>query len=155
MNLASKKQSEQYKQVAIWLSWLGVMVMTVLAYWPGLSGPFMLDDYGAIAALGKYDGVRDWETFKAYVFGGHSGPTGRPVSLLTFLIDSQNWPADPWPFKRTNLIIHLLNGVLCALHVGSLWWLRPAGYCIRFLCQQRCTSCSAWHNYQPFSCSRG
>jgi tetratricopeptide (TPR) repeat protein len=120
MNLASKKQSEQYKQVAIWLSWLGVMVMTVLAYWPGLSGPFMLDDYGAIAALGKYDGVRDWETFKAYVFGGHSGPTGRPVSLLTFLIDSQNWPADPWPFKRTNLIIHLLNGVLLGTFIAQI-----------------------------------
>jgi len=97
------------------LSWIVVFVACVFAYWPGLTGPFMLDDYGSIAALGDRGGVKNWETFKAFVFGGHSGPTGRPLALLSFLIDANNWPADSWPFKRTNLGIHLITGTLLGI----------------------------------------
>ncbi len=92
--------------------WGLLILLVVMAYWPGLGGPFVLDDFDSIAALGNRGGVVDWETFKAFVLGGSSGPTGRPVSLLTFLIDANNWPAESWPFKRTNLIIHCLCGVL-------------------------------------------
>ena len=31
---------------------------------------------------------------------------------MTFLFDANDWPTDSWPFKRTNLIIHLVNGLL-------------------------------------------
>lgn len=98
--------------LAIVGGWLALFLACILAYWPGLEGPFVFDDFGSIGALGDLGGVKDWATFKAFVFGGHAGPTGRPLSLLTFLIDANNWPADPWPFKRTNLVIHLLNGIL-------------------------------------------
>ena len=94
--------------------------MVVVAYWPGLSGPFVLDDFGNVAALGDRGGVVDWVTFKAFVFGGYSGPTGRPISLATFLIDANNWPADSWPFKRTNLVIHCLCGVFLGLLVQQV-----------------------------------
>ncbi len=95
--------------------WVFLFIAAVFAYWPGLAGPFLLDDFGSIADLGDRGGVRDWSTFKAFVFGGHAGPLGRPVALLSFLIDGNNWPTDPWPFKRTNLLIHLLNGGLIGL----------------------------------------
>ncbi len=95
--------------------WVFLFIVAVFVYWPGLAGPFMLDDFGSIANLGDRGGVRDWSTFKAFVFGGHAGPLGRPVALLSFLIDGNNWPTDPWPFKRTNLLIHLLNGGLVGL----------------------------------------
>lgn len=95
---------------------LAAAIATIVAYWPGLSGPFMLDDLTNIAQLGNLGGVRDWETFNAFVFGGAAGPTGRPVALLSFLIDGSNWPTDAFPFKRTNLVIHLVNaGLLFAL----------------------------------------
>lgn len=81
-------------------------------YWPGLRGPFLFDDFANLNALGEYNGVRDWETFRLFVFGNTSGPTGRPVAMLSFLIDATNWPTDPRPFKTTNLCIHLLNGLL-------------------------------------------
>ena len=87
-------------------------MLCVLAYWPGLKGPFLLDDLDTLSALGKYGGVVDWATFKAFVFGGSAGPTGRPLALLSFLLDGHDWPTDPWPFKRTNLVIHLFNGAL-------------------------------------------
>ena len=84
----------------------------VMIYWPGLSGPFLFDDFANLDALGQYNGVRDWQTFKLFVLGNASGPTGRPVAMLSFLIDARNWPTEPRPFKTTNLVIHILNGLL-------------------------------------------
>lgn len=105
---------------ALLAAWVALLLVAVLAYLPGLSGPFLFDDFGSLAELGQRGGVRDWETFKAFVFGGHAGPTGRPLSLLTFLLDGSNWPTDPWPFKRTNLVIHLLNGLLLGFVVARI-----------------------------------
>ena len=102
------------------VGWAVVLVVCVTAYWPGLSGPFMLDDFGSIAELGDRGGITDWETFKSFVFGGTAGTLGRPISLLSFLIDGNNWPTDPWPFKRTNLVIHLFTGALICLFTARL-----------------------------------
>lgn len=96
-------------------SWAIVFIAAAVVYWPGLGGPFVFDDFGSIAALGDRGGVRDWDTFMAFVFGGQAGPTGRPLALMSFLIDANNWPADSWSFKRTNLVIHLANGALLGL----------------------------------------
>lgn len=82
------------------------------AYWPGLAGPFLFDDVANLAALGRYGGVRDLDTFAWFLTSGIADPTGRPVAQLSFLIDARDWPADPWAFKRTNLVLHLLNGLL-------------------------------------------
>jgi len=107
-------------RLAAAIGWLVVFVVAVVAYWPGLDGPYLLDDFGSIAPLGDYGGVVDWQTFKLYVFGGSSGPTGRPLALLTFLIDGNNWPTDSVPFKRTNLIVHLLTGATLGVLVVNV-----------------------------------
>jgi tetratricopeptide (TPR) repeat protein len=120
MGLFADNQSGRVKPAEIIGVWAVLFLVCFLAYFPGLGGPFVLDDVLNISALGDHGGVTDWETFKAFVFGGHSGPTGRPVSLLTFLIDASNWPADPSVFKRTNLIIHLFNGALLGVLVGQV-----------------------------------
>jgi tetratricopeptide (TPR) repeat protein len=97
-----------------------VLVLVAWAYWPGLDGPFLFDDYGNLNALGAYGRVGSWQTFLFYITSGTADPTGRPVALLTFLLDAQAWPAAPWPFKRTNLVLHLLNTALLALVVARL-----------------------------------
>ncbi len=112
MDIADREQTERSGLALRGVAWALVFLAAIIAYWPGLKGPFVLDDFSTISALGNLGGVRDWETFKAFVLTGTAGPTGRPMALLSFLIDSQNWPADPWPFKRTNLVIHLVNGAL-------------------------------------------
>ncbi len=116
--------SRQYRNSSElpWLAgaWLLLLVVVIVVYMPGLGGPFVLDDYWSIAALGNHGGVVDWQSFKAFVFGGTSGPTGRPLSLMTFLIDGTNWPADPAPFKRTNLAIHLMVGVSLGLLINQV-----------------------------------
>jgi tetratricopeptide (TPR) repeat protein len=102
-------------RVWVAVAWSAVLAIAIAAYWNGLGGPFLFDDFGSIAALGNYGGVTDWETFRQFVFLGGAGPTGRPLALASFLIDGTNWPTEPWPFKRTNLVIHLLCGTLLAV----------------------------------------
>ena len=95
--------------------WLGLALVLVLAsgsYYPGLSGGFLFDDFVNLNALGATGPVDNWPTFWRYITSGNADPTGRPLSLLTFLIDARDWPADPSVFLRNNLILHLLNGVL-------------------------------------------
>jgi len=120
MGLAVPPSNDKLMSLALLAGCLTLFLATVFAYLPGLNGPFLLDDFGSISPLGNLGGVTDWMTFKAFVFGGHAGPTGRPLSLLTFLIDARDWPADAWAFKRTNLAIHLLNGVLLGILVSRI-----------------------------------
>jgi tetratricopeptide (TPR) repeat protein len=100
-----------------------------LTYFPALSGPFIFDDFFNLAALGRYGVVDDWRTFLLYLTSGAADPTGRPLSVLSFLIDANHWPAHPWGFKRTNLGIHLLNTTLLCwvlLRLGTRAGLSPA-----------------------------
>jgi len=120
MDSTAQKQPRLREFAAIFGGWVLLFLVAGLAYWPGLGGPFVLDDFGSIAAIGDRGGVTNWETFEAFVFGGHAGPTGRPLALLSFLFDANNWPADPFPFKRTNLLIHLLNGALLGALIGKI-----------------------------------
>ncbi|MGO4551582.1 tetratricopeptide repeat protein [Lysobacter sp. 2RAF19] len=94
------------------LAFAGVLLLAFLAYRPGLSGGFLFDDLVNLPALGQYGPIKDAPAFWRYITSGVADPTGRPFSLLTFLVDARNWPADPAPFLRTNLILHLLNGAL-------------------------------------------
>lgn len=88
------------------------LLITTYIYWPGIQGGFLFDDYPNLDAMGFLNGVTDWETFRAFVFSGWSGPTGRPISLASFLLDDNTWPSHaPW-FKKTNLHIHILCGLL-------------------------------------------
>jgi tetratricopeptide (TPR) repeat protein len=95
--------------------WLLLLFAAIVAYAPGLAGPFLFDDFAEISKLGRHGGIVDWESFRSYVLGGTAGPSGRPVSLLSFLLDGRTWPADPYSFKRTNLVIHLLCGTTLAV----------------------------------------
>lgn len=96
------------------------IALAVLAYLPGLHGSFLFDDFANLPALGSFGPIDNWTVFWRYVTSGTADPTGRPLALLSFLIDAHNWPADPFAFKRTNLILHLLNGVLLALLLRRL-----------------------------------
>lgn len=88
-----------------------VCLVTIALYWPGLSGGFLFDDWVNLPALGRYGPVRDWDGLLRYLASGIADPTGRPVSMLSFLIDARDWPAEAWPFKRTNVVLHACNGL--------------------------------------------
>jgi len=111
------------------LALLTILGAVAAAYYPGLSGPFLLDDLSALPKLGAYGPVDNPTTFVSYVTDGIAGPTGRPLALASFLMDAHDWPANPWPFKLTNLLLHLLNGVLLAILLRLLS--RAAGLDVR------------------------
>src|SRR5690554_6224136 len=100
----------RYKPAAVLL--FAFLVLTLAIYWPGIFGGFLFDDHPNLDAMGHLGGVSNRETFQAFVFSGWSGPTGRPISLASFLLDDNTWPSHaPW-FKQTNLLIHILCGLL-------------------------------------------
>lgn len=89
-----------------------LLVLTYLAHAPGLSGGFLLDDAPNLSTLGAYGPVDNLLTLLYYLTSGIADPTGRPVALASFLLDARDWPAQAYPFKRTNVLLHLCNGVL-------------------------------------------
>lgn len=87
-------------------------ILAIAVYWPGLGGGFLFDDEPNLKHLGELGSVHDWFTLKAYILSGWSGPTGRPLALLSFLIDDNTWPSVAAPFKYTSLCLHLITGLL-------------------------------------------
>lgn len=105
--ISERGRSELGWGAAVWL----LCVAVYLAYLPGHTGGLNFDDSVNLSAL---ESVADARTASYFVFGGISGPTGRPLSLLTFLIDQPSWPNHLPALIRTNSLIHIFNGVLLA-----------------------------------------
>lgn len=110
----------RFRHIILPIFLLILLAGTLAVYWPGLSGPFLFDDFPNLAGLGNFGGVRDWESLQQYVLTGIAGPTGRPLALLSFLIDDNAWPSEPHSFKYTNLLMHLLVGVLLLVVLRQL-----------------------------------
>lgn len=91
---------------------LVLLALGLAAFAPALSGDFLFDDHANLVTLGSQGGVRDVESLLLYLSSGIADATGRPVAVASFLLDSRQWPAPPAPFLRTNLAIHLFNGIL-------------------------------------------
>ena len=127
------------------------LAATVFVYAAGLDGPFLFDDHVHITqnqwvkieSLAWADLIRAWNSsFSAF-------PTNRPLAQLTFGINHALAGLDPWAFKTTNLVIHLITGLLvfvfsrlvlravsggtgdsawhgiCAAAVAAVWLLHP------------------------------
>ncbi|MDR1888451.1 MAG: hypothetical protein LBQ81_03590, partial [Zoogloeaceae bacterium] len=57
----------------LWLACLsGLLLLTVLAYRPGLDGGFLFDDYPNLSQLGAQGGVVDRASARSFIFGGFS-----------------------------------------------------------------------------------
>ncbi len=138
-----------------------LLLFTVLLYWPGLSGGFLLDDTPNLLPLHALDsGIATWQDI---VFDNESGMFGRPVAMLTLVLNYLLNGNDAWDFKYTNLMIHLLCGVLIfwlsyrllyetrlrdqryaiALWVMTMWLLTPLQVSTVLYVVQRMTQLSA------------
>ena len=85
-----------------------VLVVTVAVYFPGLSGPLLLDDFAVLSPLMNLPAA---QIFTSEYLLSNSGPLGRPISMLSFALNAAVDGADPWSWKATNLVIHLVTGV--------------------------------------------
>ena len=92
--------------------YFGIIVITcIILYYPGLSGGFYIDDVMQLQNISFIQNDLSLENILEFIGLFSSGPLKRPVSVLSFLIDSKEWPASPGPFLRTNVVIHLLNAL--------------------------------------------
>jgi hypothetical protein len=102
---------------------LAAATLIVLAYWPGLGGGFLLDDFENFSPLSSF--VAGELTWQGAVFSNQSGPLGRPLSMASFAADAQLFGLDPRAFLRTNLVIHLGCSLLVLLLLQRLLTLAP------------------------------
>ena len=92
-----------------------LIVLTVVVYARGLTGPFLFDDFPNVIeqphiALDRLD----WQALKNAGVSNQSGPAGRPLPAVTFALNfyfaGQRF--DRAAFKAVNLAIHVFNGLL-------------------------------------------
>lgn len=95
------------------LALLLALVFTVLAYLPGLHGPFVFDDITNIVQNGalKIPNLH-WDQLMHAAFSSDAGPTRRPLSSLSFALNYYFAGTGSFSFKLTNVVIHLVNGLL-------------------------------------------
>lgn len=140
---------------------LAAILVAWVAYAPGISGTAWFDD---AANLGGLTEIQDASTATRFVLTGIAGPTGRPLALATFAPQAYAWPDALDVFLRTNILIHLLNGVmvtwmlyllglarrqterqatLVASFSGAIWLLLPVLASSSLFIVQRMTTLSA------------
>jgi len=111
----TEKPATLSKHIGWWLL-LAMLALTLIAYWPGLSGNWLFDDYPNIV---DNKGVQPHDfSLPSLVAAALSSPSSefkRPLSSLTFAFNYLLTGLDPYWMKLTNLVIHLLNGLLVFL----------------------------------------
>jgi protein O-mannosyl-transferase len=96
-----------------------LLIVAAAAYWPGLHGGFIFDDY-PIFAENPVVHVTSWhlEAWQALWMWTHIN-VQRPIAMFSYALNYA-FGASTWGFKATNLCIHLLNVVLVWLFVRNL-----------------------------------
>lgn len=98
-------------RIGVWL--VACLLITTLVYRAGLDGGFMFDDYPNIVTNPAIQiQTLHGPLLAEVVTSGGTGVLGRPLSMLSFAVNHATTGLDPFPFKATNLFIHLLNGLL-------------------------------------------
>lgn len=147
----------------------GLLLVAALIYWPGLHGPFVFDDINNIVNnKGLSAESISLESIRQAAVSGFAGPLKRPLSMITFAVNKGLTGLDPFFFKLTNVVIHLVNGFLVfsivhlllllrarlegdterqhsglALITAAIWLLHPAQLTSVLYVVQRMTSLSA------------
>jgi protein O-mannosyl-transferase len=96
-------------------------LITTAVYWPGLYGTFLFDDNPNI--VDNHDVQPQDASLASLVRAALSSPSSelkRPLASLSFAANYLATGLDPYWMKLTNLVIHLLNGLLVFLLARGL-----------------------------------
>ena len=159
--MPAKPNSGLHPQALAVLIFLAALLATWFSYAPGLAGSLHFDDQHNLGGLAN---VKDRTSAVRFITTGIAGPLGRPIALASFVPQAYAWPVAPDVFLRTNVLIHLLNGVLViwflyllgrarqqteqqsaliATGAGGLWMLMPLLASSSLFIVQRMTTLSA------------
>jgi hypothetical protein len=113
-----------------WLPWLLLavaLVATLGVYAPGLTGGWVFDDFPNIVDNAGIHITQGHATVVAWVNAALSSPASflhRPLASITFAINWYFGGSNPWGYKFTNVLIHILNGILLYCMLRELLRLR-------------------------------
>ncbi|MFC3813564.1 ArnT family glycosyltransferase [Lysobacter sp. GCM10012299] len=100
---------------------LALLMVTALVYWPGLSGGFIFDDYPTILTN---PAIRieafNLESLRTAANGFAQGEYGRPLATVSFALDYSIGKYNPWGYKLTSLLVHLVNALLVFVLLKNL-----------------------------------
>lgn len=90
---------------------LTILTLTLALYWPGLTGPFLFDDFWNLAPVKDWhEGAHSWH--RALVPFPESFVSSRPLSMASFMLTTYLGGTDPFAAKAGNLALHLVCGLL-------------------------------------------
>lgn len=98
-----------------------IIFATMSLYLPGVNGPFLLDDIYNLSPLVYVSDMGGLKGVWYYLGSNTSGVLGRPVALLSFLLNATDWPAATTGFKLTNILLHALCGLFAFWLVSLLF----------------------------------
>lgn len=121
MQEASTQSTYRIRPWRPWLLAIIGIVATAAVYWPGLNGGWLFDDYPNIV---ENSGVQpqhfNISSLAAAALSSPSSEFKRPLASLSFALNYLAVGLDPYWMKLTNLVIHLLNGLLVYILARSL-----------------------------------
>ncbi|MEJ1365655.1 MAG: tetratricopeptide repeat protein [Candidatus Sedimenticola sp. (ex Thyasira tokunagai)] len=97
----------------IWLfvAILSIILLAIWIYYPGLSGPYILDDQANLI-FKKSNTAISINDLIAATLSNRSGPLGRPISTLSFALNQCSHADGSFCYKIVNVAIHLVIGFL-------------------------------------------
>lgn len=109
MKLTSNFYSPFYYSIAV----LGFVFFCWLILSNGVHDQQILDDHHNLASIERISQSPNPDTVKSVILGNKSGPLGRPIVMATFVLDANGvWPLKIPRFVRTNILLHIITGLL-------------------------------------------
>ncbi|HST43855.1 MAG TPA: hypothetical protein VLK29_01390 [Luteimonas sp.] len=97
-----------------WLIGVSAVLLTILSYLPGLSGPYLLDDSASVEAVAQWHAGE--RSLAATVLpNDRSILFSRPVAMASLAANAALAGPSPFAFKLGNLLVHLACGALVLL----------------------------------------
>ncbi len=123
------------------LAGLALVLLVAMVYWPGLTGPFLFDDFPALVSNARVHVVAgDWPALWRAATSFDPGGTGRQLAMASFGLNHMLGGLEPWGWKLGGLLVHLLNAllvyVLCLRLLalaGVQQWLRLSAFAVALL----------------------
>lgn len=98
------------------LAGLALVLLVAMVYWPGLSGPFLFDDFPALVSNARVHVVAgDWAGLWRAATSFDPGGTGRQLAMASFGLNHMLGGLHPWGWKLGGLLVHLVNALLVYL----------------------------------------
>src|SRR3954470_1699555 len=88
-----------------------VLVASLVAFWPALSGDFSgFDDVYLLVGEDHYRGLGPDNLY--WMFGATRMGHYQPLTWVSYAIDFELWEMTPRGFHLTNMVIHSINALL-------------------------------------------